>query len=459
MPDTAADALQDVRDAVLLRDGVDSREKFLPVTRYALIDRLSRPQAWPGGETTDVRRFFRYLDYWRQQSYVARLLDLEQNYEPFSPDSDLLVTRKFSAPERSAMQQKLIAGMQKLLVQANFRRVDPADVDVILTKESFYGLDLHVDLKAFEEIAIYYRGAATRTEQRRNRKRLYLFKEQYEVPIFQRLFLLFKLKPIEVRVREVMASERCSKKEAGRIVKRGLSALPVQVGSDYVYMKLFKNIPRSDLEMVFPNTQVRFRMFDKLKFGVTAGSGIGAGVFGTAGKIAVATNPLALAGAIAGLGAVAVRQGTNFVNQRNRYMMAMAQNLYFHSMADNRGVMTLLADRAAEEDIKEEILLYSVLAKETVNIRDIGEVDSAIEQYLLNHFGLSVNFDVADALERLLADGIVEQRADGALATKPPREAGLHIDKLWDSYLDNLPDPTQGAGHEFDGDTGAVVDT
>ncbi len=161
--------------------------------------------------------------------------------------------------------------------------------------------------------------------------------------------------------------------------------LPPQINSEFIYLKLFKNIPRTDLEMIFPNTRIKFRLFDKLKLGVTAGGGLGAGIVGTAGKIAVATNPIALAGALLGLGGVALRQGMNFVNQKNRYMVTMAQNLYFHAMADNRGVMTLLADRAAEEDIKEEMLLYAVLAKERVNIRDIGEIDAAIEQYLRAH--------------------------------------------------------------------------
>ena len=41
-------------------------------------------------------------------------------------------------------------------------------------------------------------------------------------------------------------------------------------------------MPRSDVEMIFPNTKVRFRLFDKIKFGVTAGSGLGMGVVGTA---------------------------------------------------------------------------------------------------------------------------------------------------------------------------------
>ena len=42
----------------------------------------------------------------------------------------------------------------------------------------------------------------------------------------------------------------------------------------------------------FPNTKVRFRLFDKIKFGVTAGSGFGVGVVGTASKIALAQQPL-----------------------------------------------------------------------------------------------------------------------------------------------------------------------
>src|SRR4029450_12378372 len=158
-------------------------------------------------------------------------------------------------------------------------------------------------------------------------------------------------------------------------------------------------------EMIFPNTKVNFRLFDKIKFGVSAGSGVGVGVFGTVGKVAIASNPYTLAAAVAGLGGVALRQATAFINQRTRYMVVLAQNLYFHAMADNRGVMTLLADRAAEEDFKEEMLLYGVLAKERVNIRDLRHVDEAIEQYLEATFDIDVNFDGGEALRALRGGG------------------------------------------------------
>jgi Protein of unknown function (DUF3754) len=430
------------------------REKFLPITRHALLDRLTQPKSWPAGDAVEVRRLMRYLDYWRRHSYAANLLELEQLYEPFSPDSDLLTTRAFSPQEKLSMQKQVVEQMRHFLVQANFEHVDASDVKIILTKDSYYGLDLQVDLGAFEEILIFYRGATTMTERRRTAKRLFLWHEDVEVPVFQRLFLLFKLKPFEVRVGEVMREHNLARKEAEKFVKRTRGLLPGSVKSDFIYMKLFKNIPRTDIEMIFPNTKVQFRLFDKIKFGVTAGSGLGMGVVGTVGKIAlVSSNPLALLGALAGLGGVAMRQASAFINQRNRYMIVMAQNLYFHAVADNRGVMTLLADRAAEEDVKEEMLLYSALAKEPVNMRDLKAVDEAIEAYLKDTFALDVDFDISDALGRLKQDGLVSELADGSLRALPPHAAAKQIDKLWDQCLDQLPDPPV-AGHEFDGATG-----
>jgi hypothetical protein len=153
---------------------------------------------------------------------------------------------------------------------------------------------------------------------------------------------------------------------------------------------------------------------------------------------------------LAGFGGIAVRQASAFINQRNRYMVVLARNLYFHSMADNRGVMTLLADRAAEEDIKEEMLLYTAIANARVNIRELKAVDEVIEKYLADTFGIEVNFDVEDALRRLKADGIVTELADGTLRTLPPGEAAAHVDKLWDLCLDQLPDvTTAGEGREM----------
>jgi Protein of unknown function (DUF3754) len=427
------------------------REKFLPLTCSALADRLTADHLWPNGDAVQARRFLRYLNYWRRHSYAVKLLELERTYEPFSPDTDLLKTRSYSPEERAIMQKRLIVQMTELLEQSNFTRVDPSNVHFILTKDSAYGLDLQVDLDAFEEVLIYYRGATTISERRRDVKRAYMRWKEVRIPVFQRLCLLFKLKPFDVRVREVMQERKVSQREAERIVRQLRGLLPSTVTSDYIYIKLFKNMPRSDVEMIFPNTKVRFRLLDKLKFGVTASSGVGMGVAGTAGKLALASNPYTLAAAIAALGGVALRQATAFINQRTRYMVVLAQNLYFHAMADNRGVMLKLGARAAEEDIKEEMLLYCVLTKERARRQDIPDIDAAIEQYLAASFGVSVDFDISDALERLIADGLVVEQPDGRLETMPPKDAAAHIDRKWDAFLDELPEPVSAEGMEFEG--------
>lgn len=437
---------------VLKPDEQRPRERFIPLTPIAIVDRLTPDSAWPAGQAENARRFFLYLDFWRRHQHNARVQRLLRAYEPFNPDSDLLITRDYSSEERLKLQKLLVGGAERILVRANYERIDPSDASVILTRESHYGLDLDVDFSVFEECLLFYRGASNRRDQRRKLMK-FLRKEEFDVPIFQRLFLLFKLKPFEARVEEIMKEKGCGRKEAQKIVKRLRSMLPKEVKEGNIYMKLFKNIPRTDLEMIFPNTRVRFRLFDKIKLGVTGGGALGMGVFGTAGKLItgglVFSNPMALAGTVAGLGGLAFRQGMNFVNQKQRYMVVMAQNLYFHSMADNRGVLIKLAERAAEEDVKEEILLYSVLAKEPSRRSDLPKIDRAIERYLTTTFGIEVDFDLDDALERLIGEGIVTESEDGSLHTLPPAEAAALLDYKWDRFLDDLPTGIHAPGHEL----------
>lgn len=413
--------------------------RFIPVTRFAIMDRLLAPGTWSSRDLEDARRFFRYLDYWRHQRHTSDLLELEQTYEPFSPDSDLFMTRAYAPEERRAMQTRLFEQMASLLDKANYEKIDPSDVAQILTQDSTYGLDFDVDMETFEDILLYYRGATSKRDSRRRWRKFFL-KEEFDVPIYQRLCLIFKLKPATARIREVMAKQKIGYKEAEKVVKRQRAMLHAQVKEDNVYMKLFKNIPRNDIEMVFPNTQIKFRLFDKLKLSAGATGGVGATVFGTVAKVGLFTNPFTAIPAIFGIGIVVFRQIMNFAHQKQRYLVVMSQNLYFHSMADNRGVTVLLADTAAEEDVKEEMLLYSVLAKEKATSADLRQIDRAIEQYLKSTFDATVDFDLDDALKRLVADGIVTNAPDGTFLTMPPAQAAKHLDDKWDKILDHLSD-------------------
>lgn len=413
-----------------------ARERFIPVTRFALRERLFRARGWQGEGARTWRKTLHCLEAWRHQAYRERLLGLLECYLPFSPDRDTVRLLEIEPEAMAQTAQRLLDGIEELLVRANYTRVSEDDLQRFLRERTPYGLHLEVDLSEYDHVLLYYRGCDEETREQRDPWRLYLGKLRFQVPIFNRLFLLAKLKPEEVRLKEIMAEDGVDAEKARRVLRRRRSHLPSKVSCDHVYLKLFKRIPQIDLEMLFPNTKVAFRPLDKLQLGVTAGGGTVAGVVGTATKLMATTNPVALAGALAGLCGLIFRQVTKFFHTRNRYMMLLAQNLYFHNLANNRGALTLLADRAEEEDVKEDMLLYAFLADREGRSAALPEMTQEIERFLHDACGVSVAFETEDALRRLEADGLVERAPDGTLCAIAPDEACRHLDAQWDRLLD-----------------------
>ncbi len=411
-------------------------EHFIPVSRYGLRAKLIGMLKEDGGSERAWNRAFDCLAAWRHQSYRKLLLDLIEDYLPFSPDSDTASLIELDAAGQAKARAETIQGIEKLLVQANYVRLSEADLKRILIERSPHGLSLKVDLIDYDDLLLYYRGTAVEVQETRSPWRLYLARDRCEVPIFQRLFLLLKLKPLEALAAEIAAAKGLDPSKALEIARKRRRHLPAGVSSDKIYLKVFKRIPQVDLEMLFPNTRISFRPFDKLKLCVTAGGGTAAGVAGTATKILAATNPFALAAALAGLSAVIFRQVMGFFNTRNRYMMMLAQNLYFCSLANNHGALTLIADSAEEEDVKEDMLLYAFLARLPSHHDALADLKAAIQRFVADRCGTAIDFDANDALGRLLADGLVRKDASGNLSAIAPDEARAHLDRLWDGLLD-----------------------
>ena len=412
------------------------KEKFIPITRFALLERLNKPDAWPDGLFNDGIHVLKNLITWRHQVYSQRFAQLLKRYLPFSPDRDTVRVLQFTDEQLLEKRKIFISDVIALIEQANYEKITNEELDAFFTAQGPYGLNLKVDMSEYDDALVYYRGSDIKTIQKRDWKKLFLKKKEEHIPIFQRLFLLFKLKPENVRIREIMESEDVDEKKAEKILKNYRKILPEGISSDHIYLKTFKKIPQSDLEMLFPNTKVEFRLFDKIKFIVTAGGGTLSGIVGTASKVLVATNPIALAVAFAGFCAVIFRQVSNFFNQRNRYMMVLAQNLYFHSLANNRGALTLLVDRAEEEDIKEEILLYTYLLHNEVPPLERDNAKQQIEGFLYDEFGISIDFDFNDAMDRLIEDGLATEDEQGILRAVSPGIARRDLAEKWNKCLD-----------------------
>ena len=105
-----------------------------------------------------------------------------------------------------------------------------------------------VDLDAIDKVMFFRRGESIRTRQ---------------VPIW---FGLRRRTVAFTNYARVLVY--ATFKDAEHFEDADIDRLPFQPGSTIV--KLFQNVPREDLEMVFPNVQVRMRRIDKLLIGVPA---------------------------------------------------------------------------------------------------------------------------------------------------------------------------------------------
>lgn len=415
-------------------------ESFIPVSKFALLDYLKNPTHWDQADGHELERVFSYLLAWRHELFRERLNGLKEAYLPFSPDRDTLRVMEYEEEQLSEFKQTLKSHLADLLTRANFERLTRHDIETIFQENNQFGLELKVDLSEFDDMMLFARGSTSITQSHRSWRTLFLKHHVVEIPTYQRLFLLLKLKPEAQRIEEIMGAEEVSEKKAGKLLKKYRKNLPEQAGSEYIYLKLFKNIPKIELEMLFPNTSVGLKPFDKLKLGVTAGGGTGASVFATATKLTAAANPLAAAGAVAGLGGVIFRQVTKVISQRNKYMMLLAQKLFFHNLANNRGVLTLLVDRAEEEDVKEALLTYYFVCNGDYPADDLEKLSADVEFFLQEHFGAVVDFDGAEAVQRLIDDGLINVE-DKRLLAMQPQDASQHLEKRWIEGLGKASDP------------------
>ena len=208
--------------------------------------------------------------------------------------------------------------------------------------------------------------------------------------------------------------------------------------------------------MLFPNTQVRMRLMDKLLIGVPAvvsggivlttklgaslvllGSLLGywLGLRNQPAEINEAGVMALLAGGAA-LGGYLWKQFNNFKNRKLRFMQALTQNLYFKNLDNNAGVFHRLVNDATEEESKEAILAYSFLLRHPGEL-DRHELDRRIEQWFAERWDCVLDFEIDDAMHKLLVLGLVDEREDKLTAV--PVEEGIRIlDRRWDNYF--VPD-------------------
>ena len=418
----------------------ENARTFIPISRGDIIEAVSSPELWRSEDERAVARSVFYkIGCMRQHVSATALNELSEAYDPFNPDDDTLNQVEFDVDQRTQKRRELVEKLRQHALSANYDELDEQRMEDVLTQASPDGVEVDVDFSEFEVKMLFVRGISTITRRKRNIARLFLTHYTYAVPIYVRLLMALKFKTEEVRIAEIMAADKVDEAAARKKLRKLRKHLPKGVHTEHVYLKIFKNIPRYDVEMLFPNIRVKMKYSDKLQLGGSALVGTITWALGTATKllVAVALSPLMLAIALlSGLGGILYAQVRNIFITRDRYRMQLAQSLYFQNLANNQGALALIVDEAEEEDIKEEVLLYTHLLDRPVSEAELDTLDAHIEAFLEAKFGIRVNFDFQDALERLLASGLVSRSRSGAFQAMPIAEADRHLRQRWYALVD-----------------------
>lgn len=393
---------------------MSGKDRFLPVDLERVTeDLLARAEA-DGLEPEVTKDVFHAWTALFQLELAEQLQRSRRSYHPFDPDAETIASAR--APERDAAAlQALCADLCALLERANFVRVPHAAVEAALNKTSPRGLIVHVDLAEFDVLEFHVRGSATRIDERRVVRGGLLRTERVETPIHRRLCVFAKF-----RGEEQASHDLASVATEDDLPRR-----------DRVYVKLFRDVAHSDLEMLLPNTKVRMTAFDKLRLSVTGGGGTVGGLVMTATKIGAAAHPMTWGLALAGFGGVLWRQVASLVHTRVKYVAALARKLYTRNLDNNFGAITRITELARAEECKEALLAWYFLALRGDDSASLEELDRDVEAHLRARYALELDFDVADGLEKLVRQELCSAVGVGRWRALPPRAAREVLETAW----------------------------
>ncbi|NER05261.1 MAG: DUF3754 domain-containing protein, partial [Okeania sp. SIO3C4] len=249
-----------------------------------------------------------------------------------------------------------------------------------------------------------------------------------------------------------------------------------------IYISLYKNIPKNDIEFLFPNVKVSMTLKDRLMLVVPA---IGAAVpivlrivpqllliigvivflaFGPSyvEKLNLRANPedvrnmtgvlLASSSLLITLGGFCFKQYSKYKTKQIKFQKQVTDTLFFNNIANNVGVFQTLIDDAEEEECKEIILVYYHLLTSNTYLTP-EQLDDKIEAWMEQKFDTKIDFDIHGPLNNLaniqgkiVRDGededeisdipLLSYDENGCCRVLPLHEAKQLIDYIWDNAFD-----------------------
>tara|TARA_R110000744_G_scaffold78514_4_gene154642 strand:+ start:24586 stop:25821 length:1236 start_codon:yes stop_codon:yes gene_type:complete len=405
-------------------------DRFIPYRKQDIVEMCLR-ELKLDDSALSFRQFCDLLSNSLHVEYHQTLESLKNDYAPFDPNADTKQLEPYTPEQKSQCQARFAENFASVLNAANFEKITEQDLQDALTEESLFKVRLEVEFDDFEQVVFYRRGESQLTETITSlfglRKQTLNFTNYDRVAIY----ITFK--------------------DKAHFDRKKKALFGFEPGSTIV--KLFQNVPKADLEMLFPNSEVRMRPIDKAFIGASAVVGgavvlvtkLGASILLLAAlmgfwigwhKEAVEMTQQHFISFAIGLGVFAgfiFKEWSKFKNRKIKFMKALSDNLYFKNLDNNAGVFHTLIDAAEEEDFKEAILAYSFLLNCKVGLT-AEALDEQIECWFKEKYQCELDFEIADALGKLERMQLVKLDHDVYTAIALD-EAKIILDTHWDNIF------------------------
>lgn len=387
---------------------------FIPLRHSDLIGRLVSDLPLTDVEREQYKLLCQKLVAMFHVQHLAALIELEDLYSPLDPDGEAIDLTPDRPEEREQNVEAILARLTSLLQAAHYEQLTEDVLQEAIEIGGEWNVRLDIDFSIFDRLLVFARGYRRVKLSRRPWYRFYR-EETIEFPEFQRLVMAFRLKP----------SKR----------------LDPSLKTDVLYLKVFKNIPESEIEVLLPGSRVRFSLFDRGKILLPTLSGAALLIYKIVqGALAVTLITIFAIWQwlvlIAVLIGYLVRSFLSYLGTKNKYQLGLTRNLYLKNLDNNSGVIYRVFNEAEEQELCETLLAYSMFFHQSsrgpLSESQLGE---RVEVFLREALGRGLGFDVHDALGKLVRLGLVEITGPENWQATPLDEAPKKLERNWDQIF------------------------
>lgn len=383
-----------------------SIEPFLPIETQTLVEYLVA-RATDAAELDDSGRerfrdgVQRVIDHVALRSSQQHAQFSDQ-YRTVDPDSDCKIPEivrvendEIESDELMDLTDELMELCDTILTAAAYKKLTQDDIEKCVGVSSHWGVPMTANFGLFRQLAVYARGDIIGRRCKRRIRNLYRM-EMVDVAIYQRLVVLFQL---------------AEDHERGEMLK-----------ADQFHLRIFKNIPKQDVDMLLPGTKVRLSKLDRVKVIAPSLGGwllslqkISKFVLVTLALAAYYSTALVIGLFLAAIGYCA-KSLFSYFQTKNRYLLDLTRNLYFQKLDTNAGAAFQIIQQARRQATNESSLAYYAILSEPEPISR-RKLRRKCERIIREAIDIEVEFKVDRAVETLLEMGLAKETSDAKLTS------------------------------------------